>query len=133
MSREEFHMRPIGRVATDAESVPRFYSVSDIEGALIIDEEYAAGLSDFVPGDRLNVIFAFHGSPPFDMRRLRIRTPHSGKERGVFSTRSPVRPNPIGLSIVEVLAVRGNIIEVRGLDMINGTPVLDIKPVDSSG
>jgi len=120
---------PIGYVSTDSEEIPRFYSHSTVEGRLVFEERYTNGLTDFSAGDRLYVIFLFHDSPPFDTTRLRIRTPHSSAHKGIFNTRSPVRPNPVGLSIVEVLSVRGNIIDVRGLDMMDGTPILDIKPV----
>ena len=59
---------------------------------------------------------------------MRIKPPVRGKKLGVFSTHSPFRPNPIGLSILEVTGVEGNIIRVKGLDMVNKTPILDIKP-----
>ncbi|MFP4268896.1 MAG: tRNA (N6-threonylcarbamoyladenosine(37)-N6)-methyltransferase TrmO [Spirochaetaceae bacterium] len=120
---------PIGYVATEAESVPRFYSISDITGRLVIRREVMDGLSDIAAGEPILVIFLFHNSPPFTEDHLRVTPPHREQERGVFSTRSPVRPNPIGLSELEVLDVEENIIYVKGLDMIDGTPILDIKPV----
>jgi tRNA-Thr(GGU) m(6)t(6)A37 methyltransferase TsaA len=60
---------------------------------------------------------------------MRVIPPSREAERGVFSTRSPVRPNPIGVSQLEVVEVEGSRIHVKGLDMIDGTPILDIKPV----
>ena len=122
-------MKPIGYVSTDADKVPRSWEIADVEGALVFDESYVEGLSDIKPGHHIYVIFQFHQSPEFSSQFLRINPPrHNRKEMGVFSTHSPVRPNPIGLSILEVLRVEGNIIYVRGLDMLNGTPILDIKP-----
>ena len=122
-------MTPIGYVSTDADRVPRSWEISDVEGALVFDESYIEGLSDIKPGQHIYVIFQFHKSPKFSSQFLRINPPHHNrKETGVFSTHSPVRPNPIGLSTLEVLKVDGNIIYVKGLDMLNGTPILDIKP-----
>ena len=122
-------MAPIGYVSTDADRVPRSWEISDVEGALVFDESYIEGLSDIKPGQHIYVIFQFHKSPKFSSQFLRINPPHHNrKETGVFSTHSPVRPNPIGLSTLEVLKVDGNIIYVKGLDMLNGTPILDIKP-----
>ena len=122
-------IEPIGYVSTDAESVPRFYTISDVRGALVLDERFEQGLSDFRPGDLIIVVFLFHRSPPFGHEHMRVIPPSREAERGVFSTRSPVRPNPIGVSQVEVIEVEGSRIHVKGLDMIDGTPILDIKPV----
>ena len=122
-------MKPIGYVSTDADKIPRSWEISDVEGALVFDESYVEGLSDIKAGQHIYVIFQFHQSPKFSSQFLRINPPrHNRKEMGVFSTHSPVRPNPIGLSILEVLRVEGNTIYVKGLDMLNGTPILDIKP-----
>jgi len=121
-------MEPIGFVSTDAEMVPRSWSVSDVKGTLVIDESYLEGLSDIKPGQRIYVIFHFHKSPNFTPQFMRIRPPNREEEVGVFSTHSPFRPNPIGLSLLEVLGIEGNVIQVKGLDMLDGTPILDIKP-----
>ena len=121
-------LEPIGFVRTDAEEIPRHWSVSDVEGTLVIDKEYLEGLKDIEPGQRIVVIFNFHRSPEFSSRFLRQTPPHSEKEVGVFSICSPIRPNPIGMSILEVLEVRGTTIRVKRLDMLEGTPILDIKP-----
>jgi tRNA-Thr(GGU) m(6)t(6)A37 methyltransferase TsaA len=121
-------LRPIGFVRTDAEEVPRHWSVSDLEGTLDLDEEYLEGLKDIQPGQRIVVIFNFHRSPEFSSRFFRQTPPHSGTEVGVFSTCSPIRPNPIGMSILEVFEVEGATVVARGLDMLDGTPIVDIKP-----
>ena len=121
-------MRPIGFVRTDTEELPRHWSVSEVEGTLVIDEEYSEGLRDIEAGQRIVVIFNFHRSPEFSSSFLRQTPPHSEKEVGVFSICSPIRPNPIGMSILEVLEVRGTTIRVKRLDMLEGTPILDIKP-----
>ncbi len=121
-------LSPIGFVRTEAEKVPRHWSVSDVEGALVISEDYLEGLRDIEPGQRIVAIFHFHESPGFSPEFLRQTPPHGEKETGVFSTCSPVRPNPLGMSVLEVLDIKGTTIHVRGLDMREGTPILDIKP-----
>jgi tRNA (adenine37-N6)-methyltransferase len=120
--------RPIGFVRTEADEIPRHWSVSDVEGTLVIDEEYAEGLRDIRPGQRIVVIFTFDRSPQFSPEFLRQRSGQDGREMGVFSLCSPVRPNPIGMSILEVLGVGGTNVDVRRLDALHGTPILDIKP-----
>ncbi len=120
---------PIGFVKTDVGKVPRHWSVSDAEGALIINEEYAAGLKDLKAGQRIVVLFYFHESPQFTPEFLVQTPPHRNERLGVFSICSPIRPNPIGMSVVEVLGVDGRIIRIKGLDMRDKTPVLDIKPM----
>lgn len=121
-------MNPIGFVSTDATEIPRSWKVSDVEGSLIIDETYLEGLKEIKPGQRIYVIFHFHKSPAFTEQFMRIVPPIYDKKVGVFCTHSPFRPNPIGLSILEVLDVEGAVIRVKGLDMLDKTPILDIKP-----
>lgn len=120
--------KPIGYVKTDTEKVPRHWTVSDVEGSLIIEDQYREGLTDIKPGEKIVVLFHFHKSQDFDSNFLRRKPPHHNEIKGVFSICSPVRPNPIGLSVLEVLEVKGTEICVKGLDMINNTPILDIKP-----
>lgn len=121
-------LRPIGSVRTGAEVLPRHWSVSDVEGKLVLEERYSEGLQGIEPGQRIVVIFAFHRSPEFSAELLRQTSGHTGRETGVFNTCSPVRPNPIGMSVLEVVETRGASIGVRNLDMMDGTPILDIKP-----
>ncbi|MGA8849066.1 MAG: tRNA (N6-threonylcarbamoyladenosine(37)-N6)-methyltransferase TrmO [Dehalococcoidia bacterium] len=128
VSKMSIEMKPIGFISTNAETIPRSWTVSDVEGDLVIDESYLEGLRDIRPGQRIYVIFQFHKSPKFTSQLMRIKLPRHEEEMGVFSTHSPIRPNPIGLSLLEVLRVDDNVIHVKGLDMLNGTPVLDIKP-----
>ncbi len=120
-------MKPIGFVSTDAEEVPRSWAVSDVEGTLVIDEIYLEGLRDIKPGQHIYVIFHFHLSPKFTSQFMRVKPPTRENKVGVFSTHSPFRPNPIGLSLLEVLGIDGNVIHVKGLDMVDKTPILDIK------
>ena len=128
-STENVLMKPIGTIHTDAGDVPRHWVFSDKEGTLNIDDKYLEGLKDTKTGQRIVVIFHFHKSPPFTAQFLSQKPPHRKAPLGVFSICSPIRPNPIGMSILEVLDVRGNSIRVRGVDMLDGTPILDIKPL----
>jgi tRNA-Thr(GGU) m(6)t(6)A37 methyltransferase TsaA len=124
----KLEFEPIGIVKTDVGKVPRHWTVSKAEGAIIINEEYAGGLKDIKAGQRIIILFYFHQSPRFTPEYL-VQTPHHRNEQlGVFSICSPIRPNPIGMSVVEVLGVKGRVIRIKGLDMLDGTPVLDIKP-----
>jgi tRNA (adenine37-N6)-methyltransferase len=104
-----------------------------VEGTLVIDEQYSEGLRDIEPGQRIVVIFHFHRSPEFSRGFLRQTSGHHGREMGVFSTCSPIRPNPVGMSVLEVLGIRDANIDVRRLDMMDGTPILDIKPHIEAG
>ncbi len=121
-------LEPIGFVRVEAEDVPRSWRRSELEGTLVIDERYSEGLVDIERGQRIVVIFNFHRSPAFSAELLRQTPPHTRKKTGIFSICSPVRPNPIGMSVLEVLGVEGSTVRVKGLDMLDGTPVLDIKP-----
>ena len=126
----QFSFKPIGTLHTQAANaqIPRHWSVSDVPGFIDIDAQYCAGLDDIAPGDQIVVLFAFHQSPPFSAAKLKQTPPHKSGPRGVFSICSPVRPNPIGLSVLEVLSISDTRIAVKGIDMFDGTPVLDIKP-----
>ena len=121
-------LKPIGFVQTDVKQVPRHWTVSDVEGKLVIDEAYLKGLRNIEAGQRIVVIFHFHQSHPFSSDFLIQKPPNREERMGVFSICSPIRPNPIGMSVLEVLGVEDNVIQVRRLDMIDGTPILDIKP-----
>lgn len=87
-----------------------------------IDEAVIQDLAGF---DRIWLIFAFHFS---DGWRIRVKPPRGGPKRGVFATRSPHRPNSIGLSAVELAGIENRTLHLRGVDLLDGTPILDIKP-----
>ena len=121
-------LKSIGFVHTGAVKIPRHWTLSDVEGLIVVDKKYVEGLMDIKKGQRIVVIFHFHQSPLFSREHLVQEPPHRQKRLGVFSICSPIRPNPIGMSVLEVLEVSENVIRVKGLDMIDGTPVFDIKP-----
>jgi tRNA-Thr(GGU) m(6)t(6)A37 methyltransferase TsaA len=124
----KIELSPIGFVETETEIVPRHWTISETKGSIVIDEQYREGLKDIKAGERIVVLFYFHQSPRFTPDLLVQTPPHRNDQMGVFSICSPVRPNPLGMSVVEVLGIDGNIIHVKGLDIRDGTPVLDIKP-----
>jgi tRNA-Thr(GGU) m(6)t(6)A37 methyltransferase TsaA len=97
----------------------------DAEGTLDVLSELEEGLTDIEGFSHLIVIWVFDRAEGFAL----LATPPGGTiAHGVFSTRSPYRPNPIALTVVELLGREGNKLHVRGLDMVDGTPILDIKP-----
>ncbi len=103
------------RAALGVEGTIELYSASGIEHAL----------EDLTSFRYIWVLFWFHKNSGF---RPKVLPPRSSERRGVFATRSPYRPNPIGLSAVELLKVEGRLLSVRNLDLLDGTPVLDLKP-----
>lgn len=123
-------MSPVGTIHAAATDVPKHWTESDVEGEIVIDERYRRGLADIMPGERIMVVFYFHQSAQFsdDDLTQHPRGDVTREKRGVFSLASPLRPNPIGVSILEVTGVKGAALQVKGLDMTDGTPVLDIKP-----
>ena len=95
---------------------------------IAIREEFAEALDGIEAYSHLVVLFWFHQSERPTSMMVHPRGDPSRPERGIFATRSPVRPNPIGLTVVRLLERCGNELVVRGLDAIDGTPVVDIKP-----
>ncbi|MBW1982555.1 MAG: tRNA (N6-threonylcarbamoyladenosine(37)-N6)-methyltransferase TrmO [Deltaproteobacteria bacterium] len=95
---------------------------------MVIDEKYLEGLKDIQAGQHIVVLFHFHKSPQFTSQYLSQTPPHRNRKIGVFSICSPIRPNPIGMSVLKVLDIQGNVLQVSGIDMLDGTPILDIKP-----
>ncbi len=128
-----FTPQPIGFVASpfkDAAAIPKGLGAKhDAEGALKILPAFDQGLTDIEGYSHLIVLWVFDRIDGFD---LMASPPSDGRPHGVFSTRSPHRPNPIGLTVVELLHREGGSLHVRGVDMLDGTPILDIKPYLSS-
>ena len=120
-------MTPIGYVQNSIES-PRDTGWGEVESAIIIDEDLTPaleGLSDF---SHLVVVFWMHGAKPPSVLRRRPQGREDLPEVGLLAQRSKHRPNAIGVTAVELKGVKDNGITVKGLDAINGTPVLDVKP-----
>ncbi len=128
-------MKPIGRIETPFQTqedlkFPPFdprapYHDPGVRGTVRLFEEYAEGVADIKPGTYAMLIFYFDRSDGYS---LTTKSPRYDEPVGIFSTRSPNRPNGIGISVVEFLSVGGGILTFRGVDMLDGTPLLDIKP-----
>ncbi len=123
-----FSFEPIGFVENDFKEIQRDPDVfAGTVSRIRVLPEFAGGLFRIEGYQRLYVIFVFDRSEGFDLV-LHPRKDPARPERGVFATHSPNRPNPVGLTVVDLVEVDGNTLLVRGLDAIDGTPVLDIKP-----
>ncbi len=124
-----FTLRPIGFVRSpysETSQVPRGLGAKhNAEGELEILPEFEPGLADIRGFSHLFVLWVFDRSEGFE---LTGRPPCDDRSHGVFATRSPYRPNPIALTVVELLSREGNKLRVQGVDMLDGTPILDIKP-----
>lgn len=128
-SGETFSMTPIGSIHTPfskASGTPvQGRMARATEGEVRLDPRYADGLSDLDGFSHIVLLFAFHASEGY---KLTV-TPYLDPEpRGLFATRAPRRPNPIGMTVVRLLSIDGCTLHVRGVDMFDGTPLLDIKP-----
>ncbi|HNY65590.1 MAG TPA: tRNA (N6-threonylcarbamoyladenosine(37)-N6)-methyltransferase TrmO [Deltaproteobacteria bacterium] len=105
-------------------SAPRFYSISNVKGTIEIFEPYLEGLDSLSEHEHIVVLFHFHLSKGFDLKQ---KGP-SGRVKGVFSLCSPMRPNPIGMSVLRLTGVEPPWLHVENIDLVDGTPILDIKP-----
>jgi tRNA-Thr(GGU) m(6)t(6)A37 methyltransferase TsaA len=92
--------------------------------SIVVDERWRTGLTDLAGYRRIQVLYWMHHA----RRDLVLQTPVGKETTGTFALRSPVRPNPIASSVVELVAVDGTTLQVRGLDCLDGTPLLDLKP-----
>lgn len=97
----------------------------DVESVIVLDPDYEEGLKDIGTFSHIIVVYAFDRSSGWSPQ---VRTPWEEERHGVFATRSPRRPNPIGLTVVRLVRRAGTTLHVQGLDAFDGTPVLDLKP-----
>jgi tRNA-Thr(GGU) m(6)t(6)A37 methyltransferase TsaA len=124
-----FRVRPIGVIRspwTEARGTPiQPVFAESVRGQVVIDDEYAEALTDIEGFDRLWLIYWLDRAAPYRP----LVTPYlDDRAHGVLATRSPTRPNPIGLSVVRLVERRGCILEVAALDVLDQTPLLDVKP-----
>ena len=128
-----FTPKPIGFVSSPYKNtgeIPKGLGAKhEAEGELRIQPEFELGLTDIEGFSHLIVIWEFDRA---DGMALMATPPSDNRPHGVFATRSPRRPNPLGLTVVELLRREGTSLRVRGVDMLDGTPILDIKPYLSS-
>jgi tRNA (adenine37-N6)-methyltransferase len=126
---KEIAYRPIGIIHspfTTPDNVPIQHTGAKGEtGTLEIFPEYAEGLKDLDGFSHIMLLYHLH---KVEYHKLHVIPFLDTVERGIFATRAPVRPNPIGLTVVKLIQIEGNLITVENIDMIEGTPLLDIKP-----
>jgi tRNA-Thr(GGU) m(6)t(6)A37 methyltransferase TsaA len=130
LDRSAFELIPIGRVEsslTDVGSAPKQGDEGAPEAWLVFEPGVLDGLGDLHPGDRV-VVLTWLDRARRDVLRVHPRDDPTTPERGVFSTRSADRPNPIGLHPVEIVAVDGLRLRVGPLEAVDGTPIVDLKP-----
>jgi tRNA-Thr(GGU) m(6)t(6)A37 methyltransferase TsaA len=124
----EFIMQPIGVIHspfTEKDKTPIQASRSQAIGLVEIYLEFADGLNDIEALSHIYLLYAFHQSLGY---KLQVKPFLDDQEHGIFATRYPYRPNPIGISIVKLLSRKENTLTVEGIDTLDGTPLLDIKP-----
>jgi tRNA-Thr(GGU) m(6)t(6)A37 methyltransferase TsaA len=125
---DAYTFQPIGVIHApfmDKENMPIQSARSQATGVVEVFPEYAQGLQDVEGFSHLILLYVFHRLQGFS---LLVKPFLDDQARGLFATRYPARPNPIGLSVVRLLARRENLLEITGEDMLDGTPLLDIKP-----
>ncbi len=98
---------------------------SDIKGTVVLDAEYAEGLKDLQRFSHIYLFYYFHQS---QKTCLRLKPYLSDQEHGIFATRAPHRPNKLGMSLVRLMKIKDNILHVKDIDILDGTPLFDIKP-----
>ena len=131
MSQAPIELVPIGTVESslaDPASAPKQGHEGAPEAWLVLDREVLAGLDGIRPGDRV-IVLTWLDRAQRDVLRVHPRDDVRNPERGVFNTRSADRPNPIGLHPVVVVSIEGRRLRVRDLEAVDGTPIVDIKPV----
>lgn len=125
----EFNISPIGIIETpftDLEGMPIQPSgAADVMGTIVVDKAFEQGLSDLDGFSHIILLYHFHQSKGY---KLMVKPFLDDQKRGLFSTRAPRRPNPVGLSIVRLIKREGNTIKIKGIDVLSGTPLIDIKP-----
>jgi tRNA-Thr(GGU) m(6)t(6)A37 methyltransferase TsaA len=123
------NITPIGTIETpfnDLKGMPIQPSgAAEVSGTIIINPEYEQGLNDLEGFSHIILLYHFHKSKGYN---LMVKPFMDTQKRGLFSTRAPRRPNPIGLSIVQLIKIKANTISIKGIDVLNGTPLIDIKP-----
>jgi tRNA-Thr(GGU) m(6)t(6)A37 methyltransferase TsaA len=131
MSRTRFELVPIGKVESslkDQAAAPKQGHEGAPDAWLVFEEGMVEGLDGLGPGDRV-ILLTWLDRAQRDVLRVHPRDDLSRPEQGVFSTRSADRPNPIGLHPVEIVSIEGKRVLVRQLEALDGTPILDVKPL----
>ncbi|MEA3560422.1 MAG: tRNA (N6-threonylcarbamoyladenosine(37)-N6)-methyltransferase TrmO [Candidatus Omnitrophota bacterium] len=129
MSDDKFVFQSIGVIHSPHKEISKIpiqpVFCKDIEGTVILNSEYAEGLKDLQGFSHIYLFYYFHQS-----RRicLHLKTYLSNQKHGIFATRAPHRPNKLGMSLVRLVKIKDNILHIKDIDILDGTPLLDIKP-----
>jgi tRNA-Thr(GGU) m(6)t(6)A37 methyltransferase TsaA len=110
---------------TEKEKTPIQVTRSQAVGQVEIFPEFTDGLKDIEQLSHIHLLYVFHESTGY---ALRVKPFLDNEEHGIFATRYPYRPNPLGISTVRLLSCQGNVLTIEGVDVLDGTPLLDIKP-----
>ena len=129
MDREAITFFPIGTIHSEHTAAPATpiqpAYAADCRGHVEVYPEFAAGLKDLAGFSHIYLLYQFHRA---EAARLSVKPFLEDVERGIFATRAPCRPNAIGLSVVELIDIDGAVLHVAGIDILDGTPLIDIKP-----
>lgn len=129
MDKEKYTLKPIGIIRsphTKLSAIPIQPVFSkNIKGMAVIDPEFVEGLMDLNEFTHIHLFYYFHQS---QKTCLRVKPYLSDKEHGIFATRAPHRPNKLGMSLVRLTEIEGNILHIKDIDILDGTPLIDIKP-----
>lgn len=121
--------KPIGIINTPhktKDGIPiQSNAAKGIKGTITIEKKFMEGLEDLEGFSHIFLIYHFHKSANYT---LKTRPFLDDKSHGVFSTRAPQRPNPVGISVVKLIRIKNNVLEIENIDILDGTPLLDIKP-----
>ena len=129
MHDDKFVFQPIGVIHSPHKEISKIpiqpVFCNDIEGTVVLDIEYADGLKDLQGFSHIYLFYYFHQS---QKTCLRLKPYLSDQKHGIFATRAPHRPNKLGMSLVRLMRIKDNILHVKDIDILDGTPLLDIKP-----
>ena len=129
MSDDKFVFQSIGVIHSPHKEISKIpiqpVFCNDIEGTVVLDIEYADGLKDLQGFSHIYLFYYFHQSRKIC---LRLKPYLSDQEYGIFATRAPHRPNKLGMSLVRLVRIKDNILHIKDIDILDGTPLLDIKP-----
>ncbi len=129
MAKDEIIFRPIGIIHSSHQELAGMpiqpTAATGITGCVVMDSVFQEGLRDLEEFSHLILVYYFHQAISPEML---VKPFLDDVKRGVFSTRAPQRPNGIGISVVKLLTIEGNILEIENVDILDGTPLLDIKP-----
>ena len=129
MKNDDIIVKPIGIIHTPYKTPANMpiqpLAAKGVEGTIVLDKTYVDGLKDLEGFSHITLIYFLHNSRGYELivKPFMDDVPH-----GIFATRSPKRPNAIGLSTVKLLGIEGNILRIEMVDMLDGTPLIDIKP-----